>query len=127
MGRKKANIDWDKVGKMLEAGAFARGIAATIGIDEATLYRRCERDNKISFATLRQQKVAQGDEGLRTVQYDVAMGGDKTMLIWLGKQRLGQSDKSEVSQTIRKIEVHWLDGDKVIPTHDSDTISDSIN
>jgi hypothetical protein len=97
-GRPKAIIDWEYVGKMLEAGGFATGIAATIGCDEATLYRRCELDNKVSFATFRQQKVAKGDEQLRVKQFKTAMSdrqGSVTMQIWLGKQRLGQSDKTE--------------------------------
>jgi hypothetical protein len=106
-GRPKVEIDWDKVGKMLEAGCFATGIAATLGIDESTLYRRCPEDNKVDFSTYSQQKKAKGDELLRQVQYQTAVGyrdpktqkkyePDKTMLIWLGKQRLGQSDKQEI-------------------------------
>lgn len=95
-GRPKVEIDWDKVGKMLEAGASAEGIAATIGIDTKTLYNRSESDNNILFSAFSQQKKAKGDELLRTKQFQVAMTGDKTMLIWLGKQRLGQADKQEV-------------------------------
>ena len=37
-----------------------------------------------------------GNTGLKTAQYKLAMQGDKSMLIWLGKQRLGQVDKKEV-------------------------------
>jgi hypothetical protein len=44
------------------------------------------------------------------------------MLIWLGKQRLGQVDKSEQTQTIRKVEVQWVD-----PTNDGDEITDSVH
>lgn len=33
---------------------------------------------------------------LRRKQYELAMRGDKTMLIWLGKQLLGQSDRQPV-------------------------------
>ncbi len=95
MARPKANIDWQHVGKLLEAGASVVGIAATIGIDEATLYRRCLTDNKINFATFSQQKKAKGDELLRVAQFNTAMKGNVTMQIWLGKQRLGQSDKIE--------------------------------
>lgn len=34
---------------------------------------------------------------LRAAQYKAAMEGNTTMLIWLGKQRLGQSDKNELT------------------------------
>jgi hypothetical protein len=95
-GRPKVDIDWDKVGKMLEAGCSAVGIAATIGCDEDTLRKRCPADNNCTFSEFSQQKKAKGDELLRTKQFQVAMTGDKTMLVWLGKQRLGQADKQEI-------------------------------
>lgn len=75
------------------------GIAATIGVDEGTLRKRCEADNNCSFSEFSQQKRAKGDELLRSKQFQVAMAGDKTMLIWLGKQRLNQSDKSDTNIT----------------------------
>lgn len=124
-GRPKVEIDWDYVGKMLEAGSTAVGIAATIGCDEATLYRRCEKDNKIGFSTLSQQKKAKGDDQLRVQQYKTAMSnksGSVTMQIWLGKQRLGQADKSETTTTIKKVEVEWVD-----PLNDSNEITDSVH
>lgn len=80
---------------MLEAGGAATGIAATLGITEDTLYNRCKTDLKQDFSAYRQEKLAKGDELLKSKQFQVAMSGDKTMLIWLGKQRLGQADKNE--------------------------------
>lgn len=94
MGRPKVEIDWNQVGKMLEAGATAVGIAATFGIDEDTLRKRCPGDNKCTFSEFSQQKKAKGDELLRTAQFKTAMAGNVTMQIWLGKQRLGQTDKT---------------------------------
>lgn len=94
-GRPKAEIDWNQVGKLLEAGGSAVGIAAMIGITEDTLYNRCKSDLNQDFSAFRQQKLAKGDELLRSKQFQVAMSGDKTMLIWLGKNRLGQTDKIE--------------------------------
>lgn len=40
---------------------------------------------------------------LRAKQFEVALGGDKTMLIWLGKQRLGQSEKTAVEMVSPEI------------------------
>lgn len=100
-GRPRAVIDWDRVGRMLEAGATAEGIAATIGIQRDSLYKRCEVDNKCTFSTFSQEKRAKGDELLRTKQFQIAMSGDKTMLIWLGKQRLNQTEKQQTEHTGR--------------------------
>lgn len=113
-GRPKAVIDWDKVGKLLEAGATAVGIASTIGITEDTLYNRCKSDHKLDFSAFSQQKKAKGDELLRVAQFNTAMKGNVTMQIWLGKQRLGQSDKLESKQEVTTVtfrEVDAIDAD----------------
>lgn len=94
-GRPKANIDWQNVEKMIEAGCTTEGIAATIGVQRDTLYKRCQTDNKVDFSTFCRQKKAQGDEKLRMKQFQTALDGNVTMQIWLGKQRLGQRDKVE--------------------------------
>ena len=99
-GRKKAIIDWHKVDKHLEAGCNGVEIAAVLGVNPETLYRACKRDQKVDFVVYSQEKRSSGDSLLRMAQFKQAMSGDKTMLIWLGKNRLKQSDKSEVSSTV---------------------------
>ncbi len=93
MARPKANIDWNKVDKYLQAQCDGVGIAGLLGIDVQTLYRRCNEDNKVGFAEYSAIKKAEGVELLKAKQYQVAMEGDKTMLVWLGKQYAGQRDK----------------------------------
>ncbi len=95
-GRKKAKIPWDKVDKLLEAGCTGTEIAAYLGVHPNTLYLACKDTNKCDFSEYYQGKRAKGNTGLKTAQYKLAMQGDKSMLIWLGKQRLGQVDKKEV-------------------------------
>ena len=50
-----------------------------------------------------QEAIEHGDTkgliSLRRVQYRTALKGDRTMLIWLGKQRLNQKDKQEIQHT----------------------------
>lgn len=96
-GRPKAAIDWNVVGEMLEAGCFATGISSSLGIDEKTLYNRCETDNEITFSIFRQQKLAKGNDLLRQAQFKSALGGNTAMQIWLGKQRLDQREKQEIT------------------------------
>lgn len=96
-GRPKAVIDWQTVGKLLEAGCAGTDIASQLGISATTLQRRCRAENNVSFAAFSQQKRMSGDNLLRAAQYKAAMEGNTTMLIWLGKQRLGQSDKNELT------------------------------
>ena len=93
MGRPKAKIDWGDVGEMLKCGCDASSIAIALGISPHTLYTRSKVDNKLDFSAFSQQKRAEGDDLLRRKQFEIAMGGNIPMLIWLGKNRLGQTDK----------------------------------
>jgi hypothetical protein len=95
MARPKAVIDWNKVDKYLQAQCDGVGIAGLLGISPDTLYRACQEVHKMGFAEYSAIKKAEGVELLKAKQYQVAMEGDKTMLVWLGKQYAGQSDKSE--------------------------------
>ena len=95
MGRKKIEIDWKRVDKLLKCQCNGTGIASLLGISADTLYRACESTYKIGFAAYSAQKKSEGKELLREKQMDTALEGDKTLLVWLGKQYLEQSDKTQ--------------------------------
>ena len=105
MGRPKVTIDWESVGEMLRCGADVRSIAVSLGISPDTLYVRSKRDNKLDFSAFSQQKRAQGNDLLRRKQFEVAMTGNVSMLIWLGKNRLGHTDRQEISTEHKSPEV----------------------
>ena len=90
MGRKRIIIDWNRVDRMLEAGCTGVEIAAALAIDDNTLFRACKRDNKIDFGNYSRQKRESGK----------TMDGNVTMQIWLGKQRLGQSEKTHAEHNV---------------------------
>lgn len=90
-------IDWEKVDQLLIAGCKGTEIAAHFGIHPDTLYLRCEHEKKMCFSVYLQEKRAIGDTMLRAAQFDEAVRKrDRGMLVWLGKNRLEQSDKEEV-------------------------------
>lgn len=72
-----------------------------LGIHPDTLYKAVENEYKMTFTAYSQEKKAEGRELLRKKQFDIALDGDKTMLVWLGKQYLGQTDKSEVDTNLK--------------------------
>jgi len=121
-GRPKAVIDWDEVDKLLIAGCMGTDIASHIGLDSKTLYRHCESDKKVSFSTYSQQKRSHGDNLIRMVQFDEAVRKrDRSMLIWLGKQRLGQTDRSQVAhQGAAPIEIVNYGDKSIEPWKESD-------
>ena len=105
-GRKPLPIDWAKVERLMEAGCVGTEIAAYLGIHANTFYRRCEDEGKCGkgkeygdFSAYLQSKKEKGDSLLRAKQFEIAMQGDKTMLVWLGKNRLNQADKIEQRNT----------------------------
>lgn len=51
--------------------------------------------NKEAFSECKKRGIESGKASLRRKQYEVAMKGNTTMLIWLGKQYLGQAEKIE--------------------------------
>lgn len=96
-GRKPAQVDWSVVDNLLAAGCPGTEVASHLGIHPTTLYRHCEEEHKVNFTVYSQQKRAKGDALLRVAQFDEAVRErDRGLLIWLGKNRLGQSDKQEV-------------------------------
>lgn len=98
-GRKKAPIDWIKVNKMLNAGCEGTAIATQMGISNETLYRNVRERYNVDFGVYATYKKSEGRELLRMKQWEVAMKGDRTMLIWLGKNLLDQKDRSEMAVT----------------------------
>ena len=117
MPRPKAHINWDEAGKMIMAGCDGVQVAAYFGIHPDTLYLACEKDLKMGFSDYLHQKRSKGDSMLLAKQYEVALTDkNPTMLIWLGKQRLNQREKSETDITskgekINEIKITWPDGD----------------
>ena len=72
-------------------------IAAVVGCSVDTLERRFAETIKLG-----QEK---GKTSLRRWQYLAAEKGNTAMLIWLGKQHLGQKDRQEIEQTVKGIEI----------------------
>lgn len=57
-------------------------------------------DNKEVFRSAINRGKSNGKQSLRRMQYQLAMKGNVKMLIWLGKQVLGQSDKLDTNANI---------------------------
>lgn len=98
MGRKKININWERIEEMAMAGANGQQISASIGIHYNTLVNKCKAEKKCDFSEYLHEKKQKGNRLLFEKQFELAKKGDRAMLIWLGKQRLDQSDKKEIKQ-----------------------------
>jgi len=94
-GPKPTVIDWGQVDTMCAIHCTGEEQAAILGIDYDTLNRVCKRDHKVGFTDYFKQKSSSGKMSLRRKQYSTAIDGNPTMLIWLGKAWLGQSDQPD--------------------------------
>ena len=86
-------IDWEKVDKMCAIHCTGEEIAAILGVDYDTLASACKREKNKQCSEYIKEKSANGKMSLRRRQYTTAMDGNPTMLVWLGKNWLGQTDK----------------------------------
>lgn len=93
MSRPEKPIDWKRVDEMLEAGCLGTEIAANYDVHPNTFYDRVVQKYGLSFTDYCSEKRFKGESNLREAQYKKAIKKlDNTMLIWLGKQRLGQRE-----------------------------------
>lgn len=95
MGRKKADIDWDKVRIKMEAGSSGTEIAGSLGIHSETFYRRFKQKYKVGFDGMAHSRREAGYCNLRTVQYVSALSRNTRMMDKLGDVWLGQGKASE--------------------------------
>jgi hypothetical protein len=97
MARPPVNLDWARIEQLASTGTSGVGIARICGVAEDTLRKRCKKDKNIGFSEFMRQKREVGFSSIRMKQYQVALAGNPSMLIWLGKQYLDQNDKGVVA------------------------------
>lgn len=93
-GRKKLLIDYEAVKRMAAIMATDEEIAAFLGCSVDTLYRRGDLYQKA-----KEEGRVNGMINLRNYQMQAAKAKNPTMLIWLGKQYLGQKDRQEIEHS----------------------------
>ena len=93
MARPRIKIDWDQFDKLAALQCTLKDIAGWFNCSEDTIELACKREKKMRFTEYYNKKRSSGLVSLRRKQYEKAMEGNVVMLIWLGKQYLGQSEK----------------------------------
>jgi len=84
--------DYKQICSMCAIQCTAEEIASVLDISVDTLGRRIQEYTGKGFADFFKVKRMGGHASLRRMQWSKAMSNDSTMLIWLGKQYLGQKD-----------------------------------
>jgi len=84
---KKYNIDPKEVEKLASYGCTKTEVADFYGCNESLIRR--------SYGESYKKGLTNGKIRLRQCQRKYAYSGNAALLIWLGKQELGQTDKVE--------------------------------
>ena len=92
---KKYNIDTTEVEKLAGYGCTNIEIANFFGCSSDLIEK--------SYSEFLTKGRADLKKRLRKAQIDTAVAGNPTMLVWLGKQMLNQTDRQEIEH-IRPIE-----------------------
>jgi len=90
VGRPKIEINEDQLEKLSSILCTMEEMASFFSCSVDTLER--------NFADTIKKGKDKGRMSLRRLQFEKAQSGNTTMLIWLGKQLLGQRDKIETSE-----------------------------
>lgn len=102
----KDYIDLDIIRGLCAIGCTIQEIASTLGV--SSQWVADERNANPTFALAMDQGYTDMKQSLRRAQLTMALNGSTAMLIWLGKQHLGQADKheqnnkTEISITVQK-------------------------
>lgn len=87
VGRPRNNVDPEQVRRLAMINCSYAEMAAVLNCDESYLTK--------NFSQVIKDGREQGTMSLKRAQWTSAMKGNTQMLIWLGKNRLGQKDKTE--------------------------------
>ena len=94
-GRPRIEFDIDRVEDCGKLHCTYEEMASLFECSFDTIKRRMD-DESSEFCVAYKRGSAIGKKSLRRKQAEVAESGNPTMLIWLGKQLLGQRDKMDV-------------------------------
>jgi len=99
--KELSDEDFDRLVGMVEIQCTQDEICNIFGMTAETLNTRLKERGEDCFSTLYKKHSDTGKQSLRRAQWSAAMDGNPTMLVWLGKQMLGQRDKQDIEQTSR--------------------------
>jgi len=96
-GRPRIEFDLRQVEELARIGCTEEDMGAVLGVSVDTIQRR--KRSSAEFRGIIEKGQASLRNSLRRLQVKKALEGNVTMLIWLGKQLLGQSDRHGIEHS----------------------------
>jgi len=88
-GRPKAQLDYGLIERLAMIQCTQEEIASAVGVSVRTL----QRDEE--FCRIYKKGIDHGRMSLRRKQWEAVENGNTGMMVWLGKQYLGQREKHD--------------------------------
>lgn len=98
VGRPRKEISREIVEEMCHIQCTAVEISGVLGCSPDLIDLRCKEWGYANFSEFYKEYSAGGKKSLRRAQFDSALKGNAALLIWLGKQYLGQKDIAAPSE-----------------------------
>ncbi len=113
VGRPEKEIDWKLLDSILQFGARLIDCSEMLDMSDDSIQRKIQDAHGCTFSEYRERKMSKMRMRLLQKQFDVAMAGNTALLIWLGKQHLGQTDKitQELDTNKIKIRIEKMDSE----------------
>lgn len=99
VGRPEKEIDREQFEELCSMMCTEREICAVLKVCSNTLQKFCKKTYHKTFEEIYPDLIAEGKVSLRRLQYQAAQSGSVPILIWLGKQWLGQRDNPDQGKT----------------------------
>jgi hypothetical protein len=104
-GRPRKELDEEQILKLAQIGCTYQVIADWFGVNRSTIIA--------NYKEIVQEGHLEVKQSLRRAQLQTALKGNVSMLIWLGKQMLGQKDTpQEVTNAVKEIKLGGKDDNK---------------
>ena len=111
VGRPKKQINWDVVDRLCNIHCTGEEIASIMDVHYDTLNNHCNDEHGINFSEYYKKVAASGKMSLRRKQFETALDGNTSMLIWLGKNLLGQKDQPDGAADRQDININIVTPD----------------
>jgi hypothetical protein len=96
-GRPKLVIDWAIFDQLCQIQTTLAELASWFDCSDDTIENAVKEHSGMRFSEYFKLKAGKGKASLRRRQFQKALEGNPTMMIWLGKQYLGQTDQAVIT------------------------------
>lgn len=107
-GRPRKHIDQTQFEKLCGLQCTLEEFCCYFDCNTDTLEKWCKRTYKMGFSEIFRIKKGSGKISLRRRQFELALAGNPTMLVWLGRNMLGQTDKDPVTTELSKLQIEYI-------------------